>query len=119
MLVTNIDKLFKLRGITKPKKFLVENGFSNITAYNITNYRFSALKLDKVEKLCLALNCTPNDLLDFHPDKNVVIPENHPLLKLCPEKFFNISEIAKDIPIEKLSELKKTIDDFKSGLGRD
>ncbi len=116
MLITNINKLFKLRGITKPKKFLVDNGFSNTTAYNITHYRFTTLTLDKVEKLCLILNCTPNDLLEFRPAKDALIPENHPLLKLRPSESFNINEIAQDIPIDKIHEFKSAVDEIKSKL---
>ncbi len=116
MLITNINKLLKLRGITKPKNFLMENGFSNTTAYNITHYRFTTLTLDKVEKLCIALSCTPNDLLEFKPDPNSSIPENHPLNKLKPVQPFSLFEITKDIPNDKIHELLSGIDELKLKL---
>jgi len=116
MLYTNIKKLFDLRGIKKPVKFLKENGFSDNTAYKIVSHRFTSLSLDKVEKLCIALSCTPNDLLEFKPDPNSSIPENHPLQKLKPTESFNIFDITKDIPNEKIPEFKSALEEIKSKL---
>lgn len=116
MIYTNIKKLFKLRGIDKPVKFLLKNGFKYSSAYNIANTRFTNLSLDKVEKLCIALSCTPNDLLEFKPDQNSSIPENHPLQKLKPTESFNIFAITKDIPNEKITEFKSALDEIKSKI---
>jgi len=116
MLYTNIKKLFKLRGIDNPVKFLLKNGFKYSSAYNIANSRFTSLTLDKVEKLCIALSCTPNDLLEFKPDKNTAIPENHPLQKLKPTETLSFFDITKDIPNEKIPEFKSALEQIKSKL---
>lgn len=35
------------------------------------------MALDKVESICNALNCTPNDILEFIPDASVENMEDH------------------------------------------
>jgi DNA-binding Xre family transcriptional regulator len=116
MLYFNISKLFILRNIAKPRIFLINNGFSYSQAKNIVTYRRQTISARVVEKLCLALSCTPNDLLVWTPDKNTSIPESHPLHKLKPTESINISEILKDVPAEKISEFKSGIEELKSKL---
>lgn len=116
MLYTNVKRLFKLRGIDKPAKFLQENGFSHHTAYSISSSRFLTLSLKNVEKLCLALSCTPNDLLEWTPPKNSNIPENHPLYALAPKNLSAITDIFKDVEISKIPELINNIESMKSNL---
>ena len=116
MLYLNTKRMFKLRGIEKPNKFLIQNGFTYATAYNILHYSLSNLSYRSMEKLCVALSCTPNDLLEFKPDTDSSIPENHPLNKLKPIQPFSLFEITKDIPVDKIPELLSGIDELKSKL---
>ena len=42
----------------------------NISANFITNFKNGQyIALDKVESICIALGCTPNDILEFVPDR--------------------------------------------------
>ena len=44
---------------------------ANISANIITKIRTGKyIALDKLESICLALNCTPNDVLEFIKEKN-------------------------------------------------
>jgi DNA-binding Xre family transcriptional regulator len=116
MLKININKIFRLRGISKPQLFLRNNGFTDSKAFNITRYKTPALKLDNLERLCALLSCTPNDLLEWHPDKNFTLPETHPLHKLKPTESINIAEMLKDVPAEKIAEFKSGIEELKTKL---
>jgi DNA-binding Xre family transcriptional regulator len=116
MLKINLNKVFRLRGITKPGKFLVQNGFSESTAYNIIKLKTPAIKLENLNKLCSILSCTPNDLLEWTPDKNIPLPETHPLQKLKPSESLNLSELLKDVPAGKISEFKSGIEELKTKL---
>ena len=116
MLYTKINKLFELRGIRKPKDFLIQNGFSKNSAYNISRMRFTHLRLEVVEKLCLILSCTPNDLLEWKPSANSSIPENHPLYALAPKNYPNVNDIFKDVDISKIPQLITNIESLKSNL---
>jgi DNA-binding Xre family transcriptional regulator len=67
MMYFNFSKLFKLRGISKGTKFLEKHGLSYNQAYRMLYYRSSETHLKLLEKVCLALNCTPNDLIEWKP----------------------------------------------------
>jgi len=113
MLYFNIKRLLDLRGIDKQYAFLVKNGFASQTASNMVNNYVGHIKPAQMEKLCLLLNCTPNDLFDWQPDKNSAVPENHPLKSLAKDKSAPpISEMVRDLPVEKLSELEAIINNL-------
>jgi len=115
MLFFNIKRVLDLRGIDKPYAFLVKNGFVSQTATNIVNNQIGRITPDQMEKLCLLLHCTPNDLFDWRPGENSVVPENHPLRTLIKEKNPpSLSELVKTLPVEKLSRLESLINELKS-----
>lgn len=44
---------------------------ANISANIISKIKNGQyMALDKVESICVAMNCTPNDILEFVPDNN-------------------------------------------------
>ena len=97
ILYFNIPKLFKLRNISKPRIFLSQNGFYIFTdkkSRHLPRCR-SNISVNVVEKLCLALNCTPNDLLEWIPSKDSQVPENHPLHALKPSETLDLDELLK------------------------
>lgn len=116
MIQLKVKKLLKLRGIDKPMKFLLENGFTYSVAYSIYNLRCNSISLNNVEKLCVALSCTPNDLLEYLPSKDSPLPDSHPLNKLKHADTFNLFDITKDIPNYKIPELKSAIEEVKSKI---
>lgn len=114
MLYFNIKRLLELRGIDKPYAFLIKNGFVSQTASNIINNQIARITPAQMEKLCLLFNCTPNDLFDWRAGANSVVPENHPLRTLVKEKNPpQISQMVKDIPIQRLGELEALINELK------
>lgn len=114
MLYFNIKRVLALRGIEKPYAFLVKNGFASQTATNLSNNQIGHIKPSQIEKLCLLLNCTPNDLFDWRPDANSSVSENHALRTLIKEKIPSFSEMVKDMPVEKLGELEAFINEIKA-----
>ena len=82
MLIFNLGPIFKARGIERPYSFLVKSGISHTSAINILNSQTRSFKLEHVEILCNVLNCEPNDLLAWIPNKNQQNTENSPLNKL-------------------------------------
>lgn len=114
MLIYNLRRILALRGIDKPHAFLVKNGFATSTASNMLSFYPIVFKVRSMEKLCIALNCTPNDLFEWRESENSAVPENHPLKSLVREKVKHISEIVKDLPVEKLNELEAIINELKN-----
>ena len=113
MLRYNLNKHFKLRGITYPARYLMEIGLTKQSAYNVARGNFVSLSPEHLEKLCLALNCTPNDLMDWEPGKNVVNPEAQSLQKLRPVQLTDLKNFINSLPYEKMNEIIAQIEEAK------
>ncbi len=75
------------------------------------NRNFSGFKLNHMELICKALFCQPNDLLQWMPDKNEILADNHPLQKMKQEETYdNWQKTLATIPLEQLKEVAKTIE---------
>ena len=110
MLTLNLIQLFKARGIERPYTFLVKAGFSAHTATTIIHNSTKVFRLKHIELLCEKLNCTPNDILVWTPEKNKKLNDNHPLTKLKKnDTNFDIHETLKTIPLEQLKEIASII----------
>ena len=83
MLKVNILRVCTMRSVTKPLSFFRNHGFSSATATRIAGGYMNSFSLETVEKLCLSLNCTPNDLLEWTPSKGY--GGKHHALTECPE----------------------------------
>ena len=55
-----------------------------------------------IETLCLALNCTPNDMYEWKPKK--VVAKDHALNKLNKDRLKHFNELMSSLPFEKLLE---------------
>lgn len=118
MLTLNLSNIFKARNITKPYAFLIKAGISHNLATRLVNHKVESMQFRHIELLCLLLNCEPNDLFHWIPDKSVMISEKHSLHKLKKAPFNdNISAIAQlsfkqlQVLSEKIEEIKSTVDE--------
>jgi len=114
MLIYNLRRVFALRGIDKPFAYLVKNGFAASTASNMLQYYPIVFKVKALEKLCVALNCTPNDLFEWRDDKDEALAANHALNNLRKAAVTRqFSEIVKDLPLEKIGEVESFLENLK------
>ncbi|MDP2807983.1 MAG: helix-turn-helix transcriptional regulator [bacterium] len=112
MLTFNFSRIFKARGVDKPFSYLVNIGYSGNFATRIVNSRIASLNLKAVERLCELLQCTPNDLLVWTPEKKDAKNETHPLISLKRnETVVNLTRILNSVPLNKLNEIEKMIND--------
>lgn len=112
MLKYNFDRIFKAKGIERPFTFLRNAGYSDNFASKIKNGRVNRLSLNLLERLCLTMGCTPNDFLEWNPDKDQQIDEAHPLMELKREdKVLSLTRMLNSMPLSKLVEIEKMIDD--------
>lgn len=110
MLELNLKRIFKARGIDMPYKFLVKNGFVPFTAHKYKNGKVEHIRLDHIEKLCILLNCTPNELFEWTPDDLLDDRKDNPLQKIRKrEKKLEISKILSRMSLEKLEEVEKML----------
>ncbi|MCW5961640.1 MAG: helix-turn-helix transcriptional regulator [Pyrinomonadaceae bacterium] len=115
MLLFNPKKTLALRGIDKATNFLVKIGFSYPAASRFLKSKSQFVKVADIERLCLALNCTPNDLFEWRQDANTVVAENHALRGLEADgEQKNLQQLVKDIPAEKLKKIEELLEELKS-----
>lgn len=110
MLNFNFTRIFKARGIDKPFTFLVKAGYSASFATRVVNNKVRQLNLVEIEKLCVILQCTPNELLEWIPGQNYNAEQGHPLSSL--QRIGNdsrINRILYTIPVDRLPEIEQLI----------
>ncbi|MGE0077347.1 MAG: helix-turn-helix domain-containing protein [Bacteroidales bacterium] len=110
MLTFNFRRVFKARGIERPFSFLVKAGYSDNFATRVVNCKIKRMNLTDVEALCCMLNCTPNDVLEWIPDKSQSNTENHPLSSLMrTESASQLNQLLNAIPMSRISEIEDLI----------
>ena len=116
MLKFDPRRVFGLRGIRKDLTFLMKNGVGRSTASNLLNFNVAYVKIEHLEKLCLLLRCTPNDLFGWKPPKDAVIDDAHPLmsLKRGPNPK-DLADMVSDIPLEKLEQIEGLLNQLRDG----
>lgn len=106
MIKLNLHPIFRMKGITKPISYLIQKGHSSSYASNVVNNRALSIPFWKLEKLCIDFNCTPNDLLDFVPQAENKLPEDHALFTISKtEAIEEIHRLLHDLPASKIQEL--------------
>lgn len=117
MLHFNPRRMMSLRGIDKRFNFLSKNGFGRSAAHQIANSTSLSVKVEHISKLCVLLNCTPNDLFEWHRDTKTVLPEDHALQTLVKEGAGekNLKELLLKLPPDKLAELEGLLEGSADG----
>src|SRR3982750_2303225 len=106
MLQFNLTRLLKLRNIDRPYTWLGRNGFVPQTATRRSKNESGRIRADQLERLCLLLNCTPNDLFDWREDGKTVVHDTHALRTLTkPPPDTNIQTTLRELPLDKLEKL--------------
>lgn len=113
MLTFEIKRILKTRGIDEPYRWLVKNGFVSQTVHSWLNYQLGYIKPNHLERLCLLLNCTPNDLFDWREDGKTVVHDTHALRTLIKQKT-DIQTTLRELPLDKLEKLGEMLEELKS-----
>ena len=79
MITFYVKELMLSRGYKYPNNALRKLGFHYNLARQILSGQARSLNLNQVESLCVFLNCTPNDLLNYTPPQKDYIKSGHPL----------------------------------------
>lgn len=114
MMIFNPRRIFSLRGIQRRTGFLVRLGISYQTASRFLSSKSQYVQIKDIEKLCIALNCTPSDLFEWTPDAGAVLPETHSLRSLeTGVGIKNLQQLVKDIPSDKLALIETLLNELK------
>ena len=114
MLYFNLTRLLKVRGVERPYSWLVQNGFVPQTATRWAKNEIGYVRPEQMERLCLLLNCTPNDLFDWREDGKTVVHEGHALHTLTKQKN-DIQTTLRELPLDKLEKLGEMLAELKAG----
>ena len=71
---------------------------------------------EQMERLCLLLNCTPNDLFDWREDGKTVVHDTHALRTLT-KQTNDIQTTLRELPLDKLEKLGEMLAELKNGKG--
>lgn len=112
MFYLNLKKIMRLRGIENDYRMLLKLGFASSTARMLLDGSAYQIKFEQLEKICLALNCTPNDLLEWQPPAESPVAETHSLqnLRRKPEK--DLPKLLAEIPSNKLDQVIDILQQF-------
>lgn len=113
MLIINLKRVMRLRGVEKRSKLLVALGMAPATARNFLAGDAQRIQLEHLEKICLALNCTPNDLFEWHPSPPQNInPETRALNKLN-RQGEDLGQLLGSLPLEKFEQIMDIMQELK------
>lgn len=114
MLKLNIQKVADIRGKNNLFTFLRKLGISYNVAYRYSSGEALAISFRHLEPICTALNCTPNDIIEWIPSANTTNTENHPLNALLNNnQSKNFKQLLQNLPLEKLNEIARIISEEK------
>lgn len=114
MLSIDIRPIMKLRGIQAPYTFLRKLGFVSDTATRWSNGDVGYIRPEQIEKLCVALNCTPNDLFHHTPSSKTPLADNHALNALIRTNSApDITQILRNLPPDRLNDLTEVLNSLK------
>ena len=115
MLYIDIQKACNNKGIGDARRFLVSIGFTHAAASRMLYNTYDGIKLAAIEKICLHLNCTPNELLSWQPSEGDKSLSNHALDKLKPiaDKDSIVGKL-KQLPPDKLDKLREFLGDLEN-----
>jgi DNA-binding Xre family transcriptional regulator len=113
MLKLNLAGVMRQRGITNPAKYLMKQGFSYHRINRLLHNEQESISYKILERLCVALHCTPDELLVWQKTGDIAVTDQHPLHKLLPkQEEVDLLQKLQQLPMDKLAELKQ----FMKGL---
>ena len=84
-----------------------------MSATSMVNNYVGQFKPGHIERLCLLLNCTPNDIFDWREDGKTVVHDTHALRTLTKQKN-DIQTTLRELPLDKLEKLGEMLAALKS-----
>lgn len=109
MLEFSLEHVCTARGIAKPYRFLVQNGFAPTTATKLAKGNVEYLRLDYIETLCSLLNCQPNDLFHWSPNSKSEDRPDHPLHAIRKKDRLDLAETLRQLPMNKIKEIESIL----------
>lgn len=112
MLTLNIKAVMNAREIYNHNAFLCSHGFTYFTASRLLNNKVKSISHTHLEKLCMLLRCTPNDLYVWNGANSMLNNANQPLSQLTAITVKPPTHnVYTNLPLNKVLELRNSIDE--------
>jgi len=110
MIGLDLVRLMESKEIQNPAKYLVQAGFTYHVANKLLKGQVAKLNYDYLEKLCLLLNCTPNELMYWKPGAGIKATDKIALSKLSGrQRKDNLVRKINQLPEEKIDQLRDLV----------
>jgi DNA-binding Xre family transcriptional regulator len=110
MLKMNISRVLALKGIDNAYAYLKKQGYKHNKAYHLAYSLRQKVDLSDLEEICMRLNCTPNDLLEWNPSHPEHDIAGHALQSIRrKEAAVGLVKLVQGLPVEKMDEIEKFI----------
>jgi DNA-binding Xre family transcriptional regulator len=117
MLILDLIRVMENKEIQNPNQFLIKSGFTRHTTFRLLNNKMATVSYKSLEKLCLLLNCTIDDLFTWHPDAHTLQPEKQQLHKLTNRKHNGpITAKLKNLSQEQLEQVRDLVKGFDDSV---
>ena len=115
MIKLNLQQALKSKGIENTNKFLHQCEIPYYTASKLLNNKVESINFKYLEKICLQLHCTVDDLFFWIPDADNKPSGNHPLYKLVKNTAKEtINQKIKQLPFDKIQQINNYIDNLNN-----
>lgn len=111
MISLNLHRIMLQKGITRSYNHLRKLGLTHSMAKQYVAGTHKTMMFKDMEKICISLHCTPNDLLEWRKtEKDPELPDTHPLKVLHhSETTANINQLLINANPEKLMEVQRLL----------
>lgn len=114
MIKLYVKELLIFKGLKPTAYTLQKMGIPYQTGTRIINNEAKNLSLDLMEKLCIGLNCLPNDLLTYQDNPNKILGKEYSIHELKkPDNNLSIPEMLKHLSTKDLLETTQYIHETK------
>lgn len=117
MLSLNIAGVLNAREIQNHNQYLCQHGFSPFMVSRWLNHKTKSISNQNLERLCLLLHCTPNDLYVYSSTPNSFKTTNQPLYNLKPLTVKTpVAQLLNQLSVEQFKEVRDAFDEILKNM---
>lgn len=113
MFKLHVKELFEGRGIKFPFKTLLRLRIKRNTAAKMIKGEATYISFDHLYRLCVYLNCTPKELLKYHPDSQDETIKRTPLDEWIYKPDLNLMNELRNLTPEQFEQVKDFFKEIK------
>jgi DNA-binding Xre family transcriptional regulator len=104
-IVLDLRPILAARNITQPTAYLLKIGINSNSIYKMLKGEAVQINFNQLTKLCLNLNCTPNDLFAL---RKMTLPINHQLHQIrdIEKEIINPYDAFKAMSLQEIEGMK-------------